>query len=80
LTVYHGPVEKIPREGTDHRESKDRKTYEYYFSVPGRWGDKVVNKCTSAHSSKMTREAATAKARKLKAEASCWARSLIKLV
>jgi hypothetical protein len=59
LTVYLGQVEKITAKGP--------KTYEYYFAS---WkdGDKVVNKYIGSPR-KMTRETATAKARKLKAEA-----------
>jgi len=59
LTVYLGPVEKITAKGP--------KTYEYYFAS-WKMGDKVVNKYIGSPR-KMTREAATAKARKLKAEA-----------
>jgi hypothetical protein len=58
LTVYLGPVEKITANGP--------KTYEYYFAS-WKMGDKVVNKYIGSPR-KMTREAATAKARKLKAE------------
>jgi len=59
LTVYLGPVEKITAKGP--------KTYEYYFAS---WkdGDKVVNKYIGSPR-KMSREAATERARKLKAEA-----------
>jgi hypothetical protein len=59
LTVYLGSVEKITAKGP--------KTYEYYFAS---WkvGDKVVNKYIGSPR-KMTREAAAAKAQKLKAEA-----------
>ncbi|MCK9520971.1 MAG: hypothetical protein M0R74_18400 [Dehalococcoidia bacterium] len=59
LTVYLGQVEKITAKGP--------KTYEYYFAS-WKMGDKVVNKYIGSPR-KMTREAATAKARKLKAEA-----------
>ena len=59
LTVYLGPVEKITAKGP--------KTYEYYFAS-WKMGDKVVNKYIGSPR-KMTREAATEKARKLKAEA-----------
>jgi hypothetical protein len=59
LTVYIGQVEKITTKGA--------KSYEYYFAS---WkvGDKVVNKYIGSPR-KMTQEEATAKARKLKAEA-----------
>ena len=59
LTVYLGQVEKITAKGP--------KTYEYYFAS-WKMGDKVVNKYIGSPR-KMTREAATEKARKLKAEA-----------
>ena len=59
MTVYFGPVEKITAKGP--------KTYEYYFTS-WKGGDKVVNKYIGSLR-KMTREVATAKARKLKAEA-----------
>jgi len=59
LTVYLGQVEKITAKGP--------KTYQYYFAS-WKMGDKVVNKYIGSPR-KMTREAATAKARKLKAEA-----------
>ena len=59
LTVYLGQVEKITAKGP--------KTYEYYFAS---WkiGGKVVNKYIGSPR-KMDLAAATAKARKLKAEA-----------
>jgi len=59
LTVYLGQVKKITAKGP--------KTYEYYFAS-WKMGDKVVNKYIGSPR-KMTRKAATAKARKLKAEA-----------
>ncbi|MDF0592206.1 hypothetical protein P0O24_01225 [Methanotrichaceae archaeon M04Ac] len=59
VTVYLGQVEKITAKGP--------KTYEYYFAS-WKMGGKVVNKYIGSPR-KMTREAATAKARKLKAEA-----------
>jgi hypothetical protein len=59
LTVYLGPVEKITAKGP--------KTYQYYFAS-WKMGDKVVNKYIGSPR-KITREAATEKARKLKAEA-----------
>jgi hypothetical protein len=59
LTIYLGPVEKITLKGP--------KIYEYYFAS-WREGDRVANKYIGSPR-KMTREAATAKARKLKAEA-----------
>jgi hypothetical protein len=59
LTVYLGQVEKITAKGP--------KTYEYYFAS-WKMGDKVVNKYIGSPR-KMSLEAATAKARKMKAEA-----------
>ena len=59
LTVYLGQVERITAKGP--------KTYECYFAS-WKMGDKVVNKYIGSPR-KMTRKAATAKARKLKAEA-----------
>ncbi|MDD3566136.1 MAG: hypothetical protein PHN90_10765 [Methanothrix sp.] len=59
LTVYLGQVEKITAKGP--------KTYEYYFAS-WKMGGKVKNVYIGSPR-KMTREAATAKARKLKAEA-----------
>jgi len=59
LTVYLGPMEKI--------NAKGPKTYECYFES-WKMGDKAVNKYIGSPR-KMTREAARAKARKMKAEA-----------
>jgi len=59
LTVHLGKVEKITAKGP--------KTYEYYFAS-WKMGGRVVNKYIGSPR-KMTREEATRKARKLKAEA-----------
>ena len=59
MTVYLDPVEKIAAKGP--------RTYEYYFAS-WKMGSRVVNKYIGTPR-KMTREAAMAEARKLKAEA-----------